>query len=173
MRLSKLEYGVAYDVVTHAHDLEQIYTLRGDRDPVPIVRNVMAAANFSWVAWHGGRPVALFGAAPLRGGVWQAYTLATPEFGKVVAPLTRFIKRTVIPTLFNEVGVHRLECLLHQDNRGIHRWAGMLGFQKEFVKERYAPDGAAYHGYCISTNPTKPGTLPDADVSPGARRAGS
>lgn len=172
MRLSNLEYGVVYAVVTHAQDLEQIYILQGVRDPVPIVRAVMAAANFSWVAWADGRPVAVFGAAPLQDDVWQAYTLATTEFGKVALPLTKFIKRTVLPTLFGEIGVHRLECLLHEANTDIHRWSELLGFRKEFVKENHAPDGAAYYGYSISTNPTKRVTLPAADVSPGARRAG-
>ena len=172
MRLSHLEYGVVYDVVTHAQDIEQIYLLRGERDPVPIVRGVMAAADFSWAAWHGGRPVAVFGAAPIQGGVWQVYTLATDEFGKVMIPLTRFGKRTMFPTLFG-LGVYRIECFLHEDNVAVHRWVEILGFKKEFVKECYAPDGAAYHGYCISTNPTKSATLPAADVSLGVRRADS
>lgn len=149
MRLTELSIGVVEEIVRQAHDLEQIYLLNGHRDPHAVAKSVMAAANFSWVAWADGKPVTVFGALEVHKGVWQTYLLTTPEFRKIAIPLTRFAKRTVMPLLFDTLGARRLEALLHEDNVFIHRWVEALGAKREYVKPNYAPDGAAYYGYAI------------------------
>jgi hypothetical protein len=70
--------------------------------------------------------------------------LTTDKFPKIAIPLTRFAKKTVVPTLSNELGAHRLQVDLHEANTFIHRWVETLGGRKEGVKERYAPDGSNY-----------------------------
>ena len=158
MRLTELDYGVVLEIVKQAHDLEQIFTLNGHRDPGAVAKGVMTAANFSWVAWADGKPTAVFGALEIHKGVWQIYMLTTPDFRKIAIPLTRFLKRIMVPTLFEQLGCHRLEGFFHEDNTFIHRWVEGFGAKKEFVKENYGPDGATYLGYVLrrqSTNPTK------------------
>ncbi|WP_145670184.1 hypothetical protein [Bradyrhizobium stylosanthis] len=132
-----------------AHDLEQIYVLNGHRDPGVLAKVIMAAANFSWVAWGEGKPIAVFGAVEQHKGVWQIYMLTTPDFRKIAIPLTRFLKRTMVPILFDELGCRRLEGFFHEDNVFIHRWVEGFGAKREYVKEGYAPDGKAYFGYAI------------------------
>ncbi|WP_208830140.1 hypothetical protein [Bradyrhizobium neotropicale] len=149
MRLSNLDYGVVLQIVENAHDIEQIYTLHGHRDPAVIANSVMAAANFSWVAWADGAPVTVFGAREIYDGVWHTYLLTTADFRKIALPLTKFAKRTVVPTLFEKIGAHRLEAFLHEDNVFIHRWVEALGARREFVKENFSRDGKAYFGYAI------------------------
>lgn len=158
MRLTELDIGIVEEIVRQAHDIEQIYLLNGHRDPHVVAKGVMAAANFSWVAWADGRPTTVFGAVELHKGIWQIYMLTTPAFKKIAIPLTRFLKRSVVPILFDQLGCRRLEGLFHEDNVFIHRWVEGFGAKKEFVKESYAPDGKAYFGYVLrrqSTNPTK------------------
>lgn len=158
MRLTELDYGVVLEIVRQAHDLEQVFVLNGHRDPALVAKGVMAAANFSWVAWADGKPVAVFGAIEIHKGVWQIYMLTTPAFPKIAISLTRFLKRVMVPTLFDDLGCRRLEGFFHEANTFIHRWVEGFGARKEFVKENYAPDGAAYVGYVLqmqSTNPTK------------------
>jgi hypothetical protein len=156
MKLSELNHSVVFEIVRQAHDIEQIYTLHGHRNPFVITNNVMAAANFAWVAWADDKPTTVFGAVPIHAGVWSTFLLTTPDFKKLAIPLTRFAKRTVVPTLFEKIGAHRLEAVLHEKNTHIHRWVEALGARKEFVKERYAPDGSAYYGYVLHNQSTKP-----------------
>lgn len=148
MNLSELNHGVVHEIVCQAHDLEEIYALNGHRDPHVITNNVMAAANFAWVAWADGKPVSVFGATETHAGVWHAFLLTTPDFKKIAIPLTRFAKRTVVPTLF-QIGAHRIEALLHEKHVFIHRWVESLGAKREFVKQGYAADGSAYYGFAI------------------------
>lgn len=155
MRLSELNHGVVFEIVRQAHDLEEIYALHGHRDPHAITNTVMAAANFSWVAWADGQPVSVFGATRVHEGVWSAYLLTTPEFRKIAIPLTRFAKRTVVPTLWG-LGAHRIEAFLHEKHVFIHRWVEALGAHKEFVKENYAPDGSDYFGFVLHKPIDKP-----------------
>lgn len=158
MRLTEIDYGVVLEIARQAHDIEQIFTLNGHRDPGAIAKSVMVAANFSWVAWADGKPITVFGALETHKGIWHTYLLTTSDFRKIAVPLTRFVKRTVMPVLFDQLGARRLEAVLHEDNVFIHRWVEALGARKEFVKEQYAPDGKAYYGFVVtkqSTNPTK------------------
>ncbi|MGZ5923512.1 MAG: hypothetical protein ACXWK2_02955 [Rhizomicrobium sp.] len=149
MRLSELNHDVVFHIVRQAHDIEQIYTLHGHRNPFLVTNAVMAAANFAWVAWVDDEPTTVFGATQVHDGVWNTFLLTTANFGKLALPLTRFAKRTVVPTLFGQLGVHRLEAFLHEKNTHIHRWVETLGARREFVKEGYSRDGAAYYGYAI------------------------
>jgi hypothetical protein len=158
LRLTELDYGIVLEIVRQAHDIEQIFTLNGHRDPGAVAKGVMAAANFSWVAWADGKPTAVFGAIEIHKGVWQIYMLTTTAFPKIAIPLTRFLKRIMVPMLFDDLGCRRLEGFFHQDNTFIHRWVEGFGATKEFVKKHYAPDGADYVGYVLqrqSTNSTK------------------
>lgn len=148
MKLSELSHETVFHIVRQAHDIEQIYTLHGHRNPFLVTNAVMAASNFAWVAWVGDEPVTVFGAQPIHDGVWSTFLLTTPEFGKLALPLTRFAKRTVVPKLW-ELGAHRLEAFLHEKNTHIHRWVEALGAHREGVKERYSRDGSAYFQYAI------------------------
>jgi len=145
-----MTHEAVFYVVNRAHDLEEIYTLQGHRDPFLITNAAMAYQNFGWVAW-ADEPAAVFGAAPIHAGVWNVFLLATAQFPKVMLGLTQFAKRTVVPKLFDELGAHRLQCDLHEKHKFVHRWVELsFGAWREGVMENYAPDGADYFRYVLS-----------------------
>lgn len=171
------EETVAYVVENmRASDKQEIYGLRRSEEPGFVVNDVMAMSNFAWVAWLDTFPQAVFGGGEVRPGVWSMFAFATDEFPRLALGLTRFAKHTVIPTLFGELGAHRLQCESHESHISAHKWLRLLGSHRESVLQGYGKDGSNYHQFVIlkqSTNPTNQSILANADVSIGARRAES
>lgn len=131
-------------------DHEEIYNLRWDANPFTIVNDVMANPNFSWVGGHDGRPVAVFGGMPHHPGVWSMYCFATDDFPKVALGITRFMKRIVVPKMFGEMGIHRLQCDSHEKHVQAHRWLRLFGARQEGVKWKYGRDGANYFTFTLT-----------------------
>lgn len=164
MRLSHCsDKGVRYVVDNmRASDREEIYALRRSEDPRNVVRDVMAMSSFSWMAWLDDRPQAVFGGGEVRPGVWSMFAFATDEFPRLALGLTRFAKKTVIPTLFCDLDAHRLQCESHESHASAHRWLKALGAEVESVKRNFGKDGSNYLEFVIlkqSTNPTNLATL--------------
>lgn len=132
-----------------ARDKEEIYNLRWEPNPFVIMNEVMAQSNFAWVAWLDDKPAAVFGGAPLHPGVWSMFAFATDEFPRLALGLTRFAVKTVIPTLFGEMGAHRLQCDSHEKHIDAHRWLARMGASKESVKKSFGQDGADYFTFTI------------------------
>lgn len=159
----------SHDTVLHVvknmreRDKEEIYNLRFDDNPYTILNDVMAQSNFAWVAWVDDRPTAVFGGAPTHPGVWSMFCFATDEFPRLALGLSRFAIKTVVPTLFGEIGAHRLQCDSHERHVSAHKWLKLLGAEREAVKVGYGRDGANYYSFVIrskkSTNPTNSVTV--------------
>lgn len=158
MRLSHCTEACVWDVVENMRerDKEEIYGLRQSEDPRFVVHDVMAMANFSWVAWLDDMPQAVFGGGEVRPGVWSMFAFATDKFPRLALGLTRFAKKTVIPTLFNELGAHRLQCESHEKHASAHRWLKSLGADCEAVKRGFGKDGSNYLEFVILKPVDKP-----------------
>jgi hypothetical protein len=142
-------------------DREEIYNLRWDDNPFTILNDVMARKNFAWVAWLDERPAAVFGGAPLHPGVWSMFCFATDDFPRLALGLSRFAIKTVVPTLFGEMGAHRLQCDSHEKHVSAHKWLKLLGAEREAIKAGYGRDGANYFSFVIqSKKSTKATTSP-------------
>lgn len=142
MRLSALESGAVECVVREAHDIEDIFALHGHRNLRMIVDAVMAQAAFAWLAWDGDAPVTVFGASQTAvPAVWSTFLLTRPSFGRVAIPLTRFVKKAVIPVLFGDLHARRLQADLHEKHIHIHRWVKALGAVEEGRMKDYSPCG--------------------------------
>lgn len=142
MRLSTLERSAVEHVAAHAHDLEEVFALHGHRNLKIIVDSIMSQASFSWLAWDEDEPIAVFGAFPSgTPGVWMTFLLTTPQFGRIALPLTKFIRKGIIPVLFGELNVRRLQADLHEKHVHIHRWVKTLGAEEEGRMKGYSPDG--------------------------------
>jgi hypothetical protein len=66
----------------------------------------------------------------------------------VALPLTKFVKRGVIPVLFDELGARRLQADLHSRHVFVHRWVEALGARKEGEMRELAPE-ATYFRYAL------------------------
>ena len=137
-------------------DKEEIYGLRFEENPFHVVNDVMARSNFSWVAWLDDKPQAVFGGGEVRPGVWSMFAFATDEFPRLALGLTRFATKTVIPTLFGELGAHRLQCESHEAHADAHRWLELLGAGQEAVLRGYGKDGSNYLLFAICKGIDKP-----------------
>ena len=154
MRLTTLERAPVDSVVRRAHDLEEVFALRGHHNVSLLVDNVMAHASFAWLAWDEQQPTAVFGAAPAGiDGIWSTFLLTTPDFGKIALPLTRFVKKGVIPVLFGELRARRLQADLHEKHVHIHRWVKTLGAKEEGPMAQWSPDGSTYLRFALCRPP--------------------
>lgn len=151
MRLSHCSEACVWDVVENMRerDKQEIYGLRANEDPALVVRDVMHMANFAWVAWLDDMPQAVFGGGEIRPGVWSMFAFATDKFPRLALGLTRFAKKTVIPTLFDDLGAHRLQCESHEAHKDAHKWLKLLGASSESVLRGYGKDGSDYHMFAI------------------------
>lgn len=151
MNLTNLDHDAVLYVARNMResDKEEIYGLREKACPFQLMNDAMAAKSFSWVAWLDGRPVAVFGGMPRQPGTWSMYCFATDEFPRLALGLTRFAKKAVLPTLFGQLGAHRLECDSHESHVSAHRWLRLLGAELEAVKRQYGKDGADYFSFVL------------------------
>lgn len=127
-------------------DALEIYATQFLDDPAAIMAATMACPAFAWVAWLGDEPVAVVGAAPLHPTVWQVYAYGTNRFEEIAYPLTKFIKRCMIPALA-ETGVRRAQCLSLASHFKAHRWLENLGAERESVLEGFGRDGEDFYMY--------------------------
>lgn len=98
--------------------------------PADIADTVMARPELTWVVWHDGLPAAVIGGTENAPGRWLMFCFSTDAFPKVVLPLTRFVRRTMLPLLFNDLGAIRLEAASHRKNVEVHKWLGLCGAVK-------------------------------------------
>jgi len=74
------------------------------------------------------RPVFVFGAAqtPMP-GIVQVWGFGTPNAARVLKPVTKYIKQTMVPELLSQ-GVIEARAFSHPDNLVGHRWLKYLGY---------------------------------------------
>lgn len=151
MHLTTPEHGPVLFVTCNmrASDKEEIYGLRFEENPYTLMHDVMAQSRYAWVAWHDGKPAAVFGGAQSHPGVWRMFAFGTDDFIRIARPLTRFATKTVIPQLFGELGARRLECDSHIAHTQAHRWLDRLGARVESVRQSYGRDGTDYLHYAL------------------------
>jgi hypothetical protein len=143
MRLTDPEHGAVFYVVNNmrAIDRAEIYGLRFHQNPFILTGEVMAQAKFCWVAWHGEKPAAVIGATETHPGCWQVFCFGTDEFNRIALPLTRFVRRRMLPALFNDLGARRLEADSLCHHTEAHRWLESFGAKQESIKEAYSDAG--------------------------------
>ncbi|API60531.1 hypothetical protein BSL82_15610 [Tardibacter chloracetimidivorans] len=134
-------------IVTHMRewDHREIFATSFSEDPDGMVESVMSTGAVSWVAGLK-EPIATWGAAPCWPGVWSLWMFATDDFRQIGLSVTKFIRRTMIPTLWAD-GAHRLECRSMEGHVEAQRWLGALGAQRECTLKRYGKNGDDFHIY--------------------------
>ena len=128
-----------------AWDRREIFACRWDDDPEALAQDTVRALarGLAWCAHLEQTPVAVVGAVPCWPGVWQVAAFATDAFPRVALPLTRFIRCTLIPTLY-EMGAHRAECRSLEGHMAAHRWLMALGARREAVHPEYGRAGETF-----------------------------
>lgn len=146
MILTHCSHDTVLHVAMHMREMDkrEIYGLRWEDNPFQIMNEVMARADFAWVAWWEGKPAVVLGGAPMHPGVWSMFMFGTDDFPRLALGLTRFAKKTAIPTLFGQLGAHRLQAHSHAEHHDAHRWLRRLGAAPESTLGGYGRDGSDY-----------------------------
>lgn len=128
-----------------AADAEEIFATRFVDDRLALAQEVMARRELAWVAGDH-EPIACLGVVPLWPGVWEAWMFATDRFRDIGLPLTRWVRRAMIPTVAS-AGAHRVHCHSIEGHHEAHRWLEALGAVRESSKPRFGKDGQTFHVY--------------------------
>ncbi len=94
-------------------------------------------------SWRG-TPVAVGGFYQMRPGTCAMGMWATDMFPRVGLGLTRFLVKTMMPSLVR-AGVHRFECASLDGYNEVHAWLRTLGLEQEGPPRRnYGKNGESY-----------------------------
>lgn len=91
------------------------------------------------MVYAADRPIGALGALPHWPGRASCWALLADGIGSLMVPLTRAV------TAWLETAPHRrLECTCAADDARGHRWANLLGFEREGLMRAYGADGRDY-----------------------------
>lgn len=106
-------------------DRLEICALSNSDDPVEAVSHLKFLPYFGAVAAKD-EPIAVVGAVDLWPGSVSAFMFATDRWKEVAAQTTRWVKKTMIPTLFRN-GVHRMQAYSMEGHDEAHAWLRYFG----------------------------------------------
>lgn len=128
-------------------------TMFGD-DMESFSAQLMNDRDFAWTAGTEDLgPIAAFGAVPLWPGSWLVWMFATPDFPKIAMPLTRLVKRKLLPAMLSP-DFQRVQCHSIEGHDFAQRWLEFLGFNREASLQCYGKGGETFHLYSITRPPS-------------------
>lgn len=127
-------------------DAEEIFPLTWTGKPEDLAAMSIAAGGISTVALSDGVPVAAYGAYLGRPKCWTVWMFATDRWSEVALPVTRDIKRNMMPAML-EGGAVRADCWSMDGHDIAHRWLECLGAIRECSVEDYGPTRKIFHCY--------------------------
>ncbi len=97
------------------------------------------ASDPAVMVYHAERPIGALGAIPHWPGRATCWALLAEDLGPLMIPLTRAVKAWL------ELQPHRrLEATCQAEDPRGHRWAELLGFERECLMRGYGPNGEDY-----------------------------
>jgi hypothetical protein len=102
-------------------------------DPATFLADrVMAHSVLAFVARNDRAPVSAWGMVPLWPGVGSAFAFGTDDWGQVLWPMTKHIRRFIMRFLLDH-GYHRIECRALATRQDVGRWVALFGAEQEAV----------------------------------------
>lgn len=99
-----------------------------------------AILGTSFCVFHKDVPVCIGGDVEAWPNVVNLLFFATDDFAKVAIPVTRFVKRELLPR-YDEAGVHRVQAIALAGGSDIGGWLQTLGLAPETYLHRYGKGG--------------------------------
>lgn len=96
----------------------------------------LAKAGPAYSAFVDGEVVACSGVVERHAGVWQAWALVSQAAGSHMLQITR--ATLAFLASFN---ANRIETAVDAKHDAGHRWAAILGFEREALMRKWMPDG--------------------------------
>jgi hypothetical protein len=107
-------------------------------DPMRSHAKELCEIGRGFVVEEDGDPIAIGGISQLWRGVGEAWVLASTI--EMPVKFHRLAKR-VIHDLACEMGIHRVHVHSFADDKNVHRWLGLLGFEREGRRRGWFFDG--------------------------------
>ena len=139
-------------------DKEEIYCGRWTDSPYDLSEDIVRLGGVSFVAWKDEEPIAVIGSSPVTPTLWSAIMFATDRLPEIGLPLTKLVKRFMIPSIFSkEVGALRSECRSMVTHTEAHRWLESVGFKREALLKSVGKSGEDFYLYgftldCLQTD---------------------
>lgn len=126
-------------------DAREIFATRRDEDRARLAADTARRGDFAWCAGDG-EPIVAIGVVFLWPGVWQAWMFATDRFDAVGFPLTRWVRRVMMPEI-DRTGAHRVQAYSIEGHHQAHRWLEGLGAVHEFTHPNYGKNREPFRAY--------------------------
>lgn len=151
MILTAPDPGTVFHIVSHMREIDrdEIYGVRHHEDPARVTMEIMTRPEMTWVAWHAGLPAVVLGGVETCPGVWSIHCFGTDAWPKLALPLTRFVRKSMLPLLFDQFKAHRLEADSIETHVEAHRWMELCSATREGVKRKRGRHGEDYFTYAI------------------------
>ena len=102
-------------------------------DDLHLADRVMGFASAAFVSLDETLvPISVWGLCPLWPGVGSAFAFGTNDWGRALWPMTRHVRRFMIPFLLDH-GYHRIECRALATRQDVGRWVALFGAEQEAV----------------------------------------
>lgn len=111
-------------------DADECFAFVGHKNPFRLANECSGSTDLSWIGTIEGEPVSYLGLTPIDETTWQAASFGTERWPEIVKPLTRFIRRYVMPMMLAGPGdiVQADSLITHIE---AHRWMDGLGARPE------------------------------------------
>lgn len=136
-------------------DVDEVRGVMGACPPADVVDRLMLYAPRSIVAHSEGDDetlltfYALGGLEPLKNRAAEAWILGTNAFNKAYIPLTRRIKRDILPQVVRG-GLRRIECHSIASHVAAHKWLRILGAGFEADEIGFGVNGETFKRFAWS-----------------------
>jgi hypothetical protein len=127
-------------------DRREIYATRWNDDPAALADECLSAGDFAYI-FGTDEPIGIIGAVPLWPGVWSVFLFGTDNVKHVGLPLTKWVKRVMMPTLIEDMGCHRAECRSIEGHTDAQSWLEHLGVRRESSLPGYGRNGEDFWVY--------------------------
>jgi len=118
-------------VAHHLTDLDRMELAVSRETPIDAERLTLDAwkTTLHYAALtRDAEPAMVFGVdfnQPFTTTVWG---FKTDRYREVILPVTKFIRRTMLPHLRDTIRVAEAQCVVHPDNQPSRKWLSVLGF---------------------------------------------
>lgn len=141
-----------------ARDREEFKATRFDTDDfaADVAEGACYVPDMGWEFCIDGVVIGVVGVRPLWPTVWYAWMYATDDYDKVILTMTKWIRRVIIPMLWNG-GARRVETKSLAKNTEAHKWLEFMGAVLEAPLEAYGKNG---EDFVVHKWIHRPGTIP-------------
>lgn len=128
------------------HSHKEAFACCEEVDPDELAKGLLSLkGDFAWI-FSTDRPVYAGGVVECRPGVWESWGLSTDDWHQIAVPMTKFIRRSILPGL-RERGAHRLESLCLSGVPEVAKWMSVLGAIKEATLPKRGKNGEDFDLY--------------------------